>query len=405
MTGNIFDCGVIGLGVAGAFCIYKLASQNKDMKILAIEAGRPWLKRRQQMFGFLGCLTTSDGKFFTNNINDVANIVGLRKAKSANTYFNNVLNQIDDFKITKDHSLSISLEKRIKKQGYTVSLNDYTQIYPKQIHMLSKQMADVLENNSNITFSFDNEAMRIVKQKGTFIITTEEQEYRCKKLIIAVGRAGWRWANELYNSLGIIEDNDIARFGIRVEANSSIFKDFNKSNCSIFKGDDLEIGPMSWYGTVIPEDHTDMAISAFRSNEVRWKTDKVSFQFIGNRPFPSNGFEQADRLAKLTFLIANDRIVKERVSSIISGRSKLSMMHEYDWLKESILDFAKIIPEITTKAYFHLPTIIPLCSQINIGKNLETDIDGMYVAGESAGIRGLLAAGLTGLIVADEVCK
>jgi hypothetical protein len=182
-------------------------------------------------------------------------------------------------------------------------------------------------------------------------------------------------------------------------------KDFNRSNCTIRKGDAIEIGPLSWYGTVIPEDHVDMAISAFRSNENRWKTDKVSFSFIGNRSFPGTGFEQTDRISKLTFLIANDRIIKERVSTILNGKSKISIIPEYDWLKEAITDFANIVPEIATKAHYHSPTIIPASSQIILGDNLESEVSGMFVVGESAGIHGILSAALTGLIVADSVCK
>jgi uncharacterized FAD-dependent dehydrogenase len=43
--------------------------------------------------------------------------------------------------------------------------------------------------------------------------------------------------------------------------------------------------------------------------------------------------------------------------------------------------------------------------KINIGNDLSTEIDGMFVVGESAGIQGLLAAGVMGLIAADSVSK
>src|SRR5574339_575618 len=114
--------------------------------------------------------------------------------------------------------------------------------------------------------------------------------------------------------------------------NSTHLKDFNKSNCTLTKGSDLEIGPFSWYGTVIPEDHLDLAISAFRSNENRWKTDKVSFSLIGNRPFPNTGFEETDRMGKLAFVLANDRVIKERVSAILTKKSRISIIDEYNWL-------------------------------------------------------------------------
>src|ERR1035441_10099680 len=127
-------------------------------------------------------------------------------------------------------------------------------------------MAEVIENQKNVTFSFDNEVKEIFKYKGGFTIKTEENTYNCKKLIIAVGRSGWRWASELYAKFDIVDNNDFAHFGIRIEMNSSTMKDFNKSSCS-FSKDNIEVGPLSWFGTVIPEDHLDVAISAFRSEE------------------------------------------------------------------------------------------------------------------------------------------
>jgi uncharacterized FAD-dependent dehydrogenase len=60
---------------------------------------------------------------------------------------------------------------------------------------------------------------------------------------------------------------------------------------------------------------------------------------------------------------------------------------------------------VATKAYFHTPTITPLAPTINIGSNLESEIPGMFIVGESAGISGILAAACMGIAVADAVCK
>lgn len=403
---NIFDIGIIGAGVAGAFATLKIAKDYKNAKAIVFDLGRPPMKRRRQLEGWLGCLPNSDGKLFLNNLSKVSDLVGNRKSKSSYNWFEKTLSNIDDFKITKDKSPSVSAEKKFKKIGYDISLNDHIQIFPKDIHLLSKYMAESIESNNNIAFNFDVEVKSVCKQKNVFVITTEEKEFRCKKLIIAVGRSGWRWAGELFTNLGIIDNNDTAHFGIRIEMNSMYMKDFNKSNCSIIKSNnDIEIGPLSWFGTVIPEDHVDVAISAFRSNENRWKSDKVSFSLIGNRPFPMNGFEQTDRVGKLTFILTNDRIIKERVSYITSGKSKISIIPEYDWLKDTVQELSSVIPELMSKAYFHVPTISPMVPKINIGTNLETEINGMFVAGESAGVHGILSAATMGIIAAESACK
>lgn len=403
---NIFDIGVIGLGVAGAFACLKLSQiAGNDTKIIGFELGRAPQKRRRQLEGWLGCFPNSDGKLYTNNIHDITNICGIRRSESAYKYFNKVLHNACIPPLIKDKSPQANIEKKIKKLGYSILLNNYYQVIPKDVHSLSKYIANQIELNKNIEMVFDNEIFNIDKKDDLFVISSEDGEFRCKKLIFAPGRSGWRFANNFYNKFGIINSNDIAKFGIRIEISSDILKDFNKSSCTIYKENELEVGPFNWNGTIIPEDHLDMAISAFRSNENRWNSEKTSFNLIGHRKFENNAFEQTDRLAKLTFILSNDRIIKEKLSLILSGKSKISVMKEYDWLKDAIISIADFIPEIVNKAYFHIPTIIPSPSKVKISSNLSSEIEGVYIAGESAGIQGILGAACSGIICAESICK
>lgn len=401
---DTYDIAIVGAGIAGGFAALKIAKEYKNTKTILFELGKAPHKRRYQICGWLGILPNSDGKLFINDINEIENITTSRKANTAYNYFNNYVSNIIDFKITNDRAPNVSMEKKIQKSEFEIRLNDFIQLYPKDIHILSKNMSNILFSSKNITMSFDNEVLNITKEGKSFILESDGKKIECKKLIICTGRSGWRWTKQLYDSFGIIENNDIAKFGIRVEATTSVMKDFNKSNCSIFK-DKLDIGPLSWNGTVIPEDHMDLAISAFRSNENRWKSDKVSFNLIGHRFFKDNGFEQTNRIGQLTFILSNERILKEKISTILNGKSKISVIPEYDWLPAAINDICGFMPDIATKGYFHVPTILPVVPKIKLKNDFSTEIDGMYCAGEASGIVGILAAATTGLIAADSACK
>ena len=401
---NCFDIGIIGAGVAGSFAAYKIAKQHKDLKCVLFDIGRPPLKRRNQMCGWLGCLPNSDGKLFINDLSKLIPILKSRKVNAGYSYVNDMIKNVNDFGVIKDNCLSQFTEKQVKKAGYQIKYNDYIQMHPKDIHALSRFMCEKIEEQGNVLYNFDNEVHKIFKQNSMFIINTETEEFCCKKIIVCAGRSGWKWTSELFSDFGIIDSNDIVKFGIRIEMSAASLKDFNRAHVSLLK-DDVEIGPLMWEGTIIPEDHLDFAISAFRSNENRWKTDKVSFSLIGSRSFPNEAFQQIDRIGNLTFILTNDRILKEKVLTLMAGKSKISVMTEYDWVKQSVADLSEVIPDILTNAYCHIPTILPMAPSINIGKNLSTDIEGMFVAGESAGATGLLSAMITGSIVADEVCK
>ena len=88
MTSNIFDIAIVGVGVAGAFAAYKLSKEYPDAKILAIDWGRPPMKRRRQLEGFLGCLPNSDGKFYLNNLNNLNTILNKKTINKNVKYFN-----------------------------------------------------------------------------------------------------------------------------------------------------------------------------------------------------------------------------------------------------------------------------------------------------------------------------
>ncbi len=401
---NIYDVIVIGTGVAGVFATYNLSKKYKDAKIAAIEIGRPMFKRRLQCIGYFGLFPNSDGKLYTNDVDKVADLIGSKKSKTAYKSVVSTLNNVSKFKIIKDKSPTVSTLKKLKKLNYDITLNDHIQVYPKDIHALSKYMVKTIETNKNVTFSFDNEVFDITKQKNMFMLTTEQGDFYGKKILLCAGRAGWRWVKEIFDKFGLVEENNFAKYGIKIELDSAYMREINKSNCTI-SSKDVEIGPFSWNGTVIPEDHVDFTIASFRSNENRWKSDKVSFNFIGNIPAENSGSDQMERMAKLTFILSNDRIVKEKLSSLVNHKSKVCIMKEYAWFSEQLQKFGEICPEMISKAYFHVPVIMPLPPKVNLGNNLSTEVDGLFLAGEAAGVTGLLSAACMGAAVADEILK
>jgi uncharacterized FAD-dependent dehydrogenase len=399
---SITDLAIIGSGMSGIFAAYRILEKKENLKIMLFDIGRPPMKRRSQMFGFGGLLPNSDGKFYLSDIKKVANVVGDKKAKTAFDWVLQVLETIQETNTIKDPGPSKSLTTTLKKAGYSITKNSFMPLFSPHIHGLLKKFAEAFENH--IEFHFDQEVKDIIKNKASFTISTSDGDFKARKIILATGRSGWRWAGDLFKKFGLVEDNSIARYGIRIETTADNLSSLNQSTCSI-SNNKIEIGPFAWNGTMVPEDHLDMAIASFRSNEDRWKTDKVSFNFIGNVP-SDQGFEETDRIGRLTFLLSNDRVSKERVSTIINGRSKiLSILPDYEWLKTDLKAFGEVMPEVISKSYFYAPALTPLPPGISIGTNLSTEIDGLFVAGENAGVVGLLAAAMMGMVAADGAIR
>jgi uncharacterized FAD-dependent dehydrogenase len=121
--------------------------------------------------------------------------------------------------------------------------------------------------------------------------------------------------------------------------------------------------------------------------------------------FPNAGSVQADRIGKLSFVLFNDRVSKERVKVFMSKNSLLNQLPEFDWLTSTLERLDNVMPNLCSKGYIHVPNIIPMPAEINLGTNLESEIDGMFVAGESAGVFGIAAAATMGAICADSACR
>ena len=405
----IYDVGVIGTGMAGTFALLKLTKENKDLNIISFDAGAAPSKRRHQMYGFLGLFPNGDGKLYINDIDKLNNFSNKKNITSALNYFKSITDDNFKFKITKDSGPSKSMIRKLSKLNLDVELNDFVQVIPKEIHQFSKKINKILDKNPNLISRYHTDIVSVVKDGELFLLTDhDDNEYYCKKVLFCVGRSGWRVAQSIFKDFNLELENDFGKYGVRLETSCDNLKEFNKSSCTVksFKNKVLnwEIGPFSWNGTVIPEDHQDTAIASFRSNENRWKTDKVSFNLFLNNKLDNKGMEEVDRLAKLTFILTNDRVSKEKVSSLINKRSKVSILSEYNKLIPIIKEVSEFLPQVYQKCHFHAPSIMPLCGKVKT-KNFQTDVNGLYIAGETLGESGLLFSALSGLLSADSLLK
>jgi uncharacterized FAD-dependent dehydrogenase len=400
-----YDIGIIGSGVAGAFAALRLAEKHKDAKAILFEFGRPPGKRRRQLEGWFGCFPTGDGRIYTEDVNKVGDLADGRRVKSISRWFFNRLSEVNPAKVIKSKQPSVTLQKKIKSLGFDLTVHNYQQWYPDCIHQLSRMTADVVEGAGNIEFSFDNEVYGFMRRGRFFQVFTSDGDFKCERLIVCAGRSGWRWVNDLYRKLGILVSDDIAYYGVRAELPAQYLKEYHKSHCSLER-EDLLIGPMSWGGTIIQEDHADLTIAAFRANEDRWKTDKVLFSIMGKREVEDGeGLKQTERLGKLAFLLSGDRVGRERIKSFMKGEDQLSLIPEYKWLIPVFEEISDLFPNLISRGYFHSPDINTMLSPIALGSNLESEVKGLFVAGESAGIRGIAAAGISGGVAAEGAAQ
>jgi len=401
-----YDIGIIGAGIAGSIAAYRISKKHPNLQVALFDIGRPPGKRRRQLEGFMGSLPAGDGKLYPNDIEELISpsngnkVLDGRKVRPVADEVISWIESVGKTKLTKTPKISASLLRKLNKQ-FVVQELDYYSWHPNQIHQFSKEISSSFEE-SNIIQLFDTIITRITKSKDDFHVFSHNAEFLCKKVIIATGRSGWKYVGELLSELNVAIEDDIARYGIRAEIPSKFMKEFNESHSIITNGCD-EIGPLCWNGTVIPEDHADnLVISAFRSNEERWKSEKVSFAITTTI---DGGTAEADRISKLAFLLSNDRISKEKIKTFMKDESQLSSLSEFKELKPLIEQLNCYIPDLISQGSFYAPMLIPHPVTTKLNSDLETECSGCYLAGEAADIFGIVSAMITGMIAADAACK
>jgi hypothetical protein len=411
-----YDIGIIGAGVSGVFAALRLAERHKSLKVVVFEFGPPppnclrqdpihVKRRRRQLEGYLGCFPTGDGKIYLDEDADkVLEIADGRRVRAIKDWLDLQLSEVNVQRNIKTKQPSPAIKKTIADNGFDLVVHNYDQWNPDQIHQLSKISSEKIESAGNVYLSFDTEVFDFLKNDKKFVVNTSQGDFNCKKLILGVGRSGWRWVNNIYKNLGLLQQDNIARYGVRVEMPSSALKEFHKSHCSLVKGD-LDIGPLQWMGSVIQEDHDDMTIAAFRSNEDRWKSDKVFFSVQKSIEVNTSPCAHVDRIAKLSHLLSGDRVGREKIKSFTHGVGDLAEMPEYSWVGGVLKSLEPVFPNIINRGYFHVPDIDTNISKINIANNLETEVDGLFVAGECAGIKGIAAAGIMGAVAAEGAAR
>jgi uncharacterized FAD-dependent dehydrogenase len=411
-----YDIGIIGAGVAGVFAALRLAEKYKNVKAIVFEFGPPppnclrqdpikIKRRRRQLEGWFGCFPTGDGKLYVqDDTQKLCDIADTRKTKTISKWFSDQIEAVNSDKVIITKNVSNNIKKHAEGLGFVYSNHSYQQWSPDKIHQLSKISADKIDSSGNIELSFDNEVFDFIKKNNHFQVNTSSGEFNCKKLIICTGRSGWRWTNNIFKKLGIHVEDTVSSYGVRVEMPSSIMKDFNKSHCS-FTRQDIKVGPLCWYGSIIQEDHADLTTAAFRSNEDRWKTDKVFFSVRKYTNIALDGIKNTERVAKLAFLLSGDRVGREKIKKFLKSESQIGLVPEYAGFQEIFSELEVFIPNIVSRGYLHIPDIETVTSKINIASNCETEIDGLFVAGESAGVSGLAAAGIMGALAVEGALK
>lgn len=437
------DVIIIGAGPAGLFAASELV--NSGLNVSVIERGRAPRERDSITYGVGGAGAFSDGK-----LNLTPKIGGSpssfqRSENELEPYIEEVDQTFAQFGGESSYSgESTSDLKELKKKAGKYGI----QFIPgRQRHMGTKKVREVINNfyrhlrDAGVEFVLDTKVEQLAYESDRFVVTTDsDSDYHAPFLIAAPGRPGAYWLREQAQQLGIESKYGPIDVGIRVEFPAEIYEPIEKIMYDAkFRlrtetyDDMVRTFCTNPRGYVVTESYEDFAlVNGHAENEE--KSESTNFALLSRVELTNpveDTTEYGRSIASLANTIGSGKPILQRLKDLQYGqRSTTDRISRVPFeptledhtpgdvsmalpdrvtvnLTEGLEKLNNIIEGLTAdNTLIYAPEIKFYDTKYDVNKNLETERDGFYVAGDASGhSRGIVYAAITGKIAAEDVVQ
>ena len=458
----MYDVTIVGAGPAGLFAAYELIENNPKLKILLLDKGKFANHRICPMkktgvcvncnpcgilSGYGGAGTFSDGKLnFIPKLgkSDLFKYLSISEANKiiddTEVIFNKFGMDSDVYPTNMDEAKAI--QERIAKTGANL-------LIIKQKHLGSDKLPEYIQN---FTDYLKNKGVEVLENTDvididgkdiytvTYNIGKNKESIKSKYVIIAPGRTGAKWIQELADKYNIPYISQSIEIGVRVEVRKEILKSlcstiydptifiktdtYNDQIRTFCTNPEGFVTKENYYGYICVNGH---ALKDTKSNN-------SNFAFISrvNLTHPAtNTREYGESIAKIANTLGNGKpIVQslkdlklgrrstiERISKgfveptlkdVVAGDLALVLPHRIiKNIMEGLETLDKIIPGVNNgETLLYGPEIKFFSNEITTDNNMKLEGHNLYFIGDGAGKAGnIVAAAATGLIAARDILK
>ncbi|MEM2005055.1 MAG: NAD(P)/FAD-dependent oxidoreductase [Zestosphaera sp.] len=301
-------------------------------------------------------------------------------------------------------------------------------------------MTTYLETKGVKVFS-ETAVYDIRKDGALFKSLTDKGEFTSRKVLLAPGRGGITWFQKTLSSLNIEHEPGPLDVGVRIEVPSYITEDVTKVNpdpkiilYTKFYDDRVRTFCTNPNGFVVQERYDDGTVGVNGVSYRNIKTRNTNFALLVTLKLTdpySDATELGKSIARIATRVGVGKPIIQRLGDLEKGRRST-----WDRIEKSVVtptlknvtpgDVGVILPYrivinileairrlnviypglYAAQTILYAPEVKYYSIKVKTGKDLQTNIEGLYVAGDGAGLsRGLNVAAATGVIAGRAILQ
>jgi len=442
-----YEAIIIGAGPAGIFAALTLADSGVK-PILILEQGNDINQRnrmggRDILCGWGGAGAFSDGKLTLSS--EVGGFLGdfipeedlERLLKEADTIYLKYGAPRRTYGRVSDQTEQ--LYAKAKQVGLEFIQMEIRHVGTENCLSLLNAMRSDLEDRVEIRTLCRAKRIRVEGRRAVGVDLDRGQSVNGKVVIAAPGRIGSDWIREEALRLGLSAVPSPIDIGVRVEAPAAVLQsltDIAYESKLIYYSetfdDKVRTFCMNPYGEVVTEE-TNGIITVNGHSYSKKKTENTNFAILVSSSF-TEPFDDPIAYGKYISRLANllgKGVIIQRLGDLMEGRRStterisrcitrptlgsatpgdLSFVIPYRYLRdiiEMLEAMDKIAPGIFSRHTLLYGVEVKFYShRIKLVRNLESEIDNLFIIGDGAGItRGLLQASASGIWAAKEAVR
>ena len=395
--------------------------------------------------GFGGAGAYSDGKF-----NITSEFGGWLTDYLDNQEVEDVIHYVDELYLKHGATLDITdptTEKirEIEKRGYAVGLKllraKVRHLGTEENLRIMTEMSNELKQHIDIAFKTTVKDILVTDKKVTGIVLENDEEIYADYVVLVPGRDGSKWLGKVFKKQGLELYNNQVDIGVRVETSNIVMDEINTNlyegkfiyNTSV--GTKVRTFCSNPSGHVVVENHSGtMLANGHAYHDPKLGSHNTNFALLVSHTF-SEPFNEpnefAHEVARLANKLSNGSIIVQRYGDIKRGRrttvKRLKEGYTVPTLPEAVPgDLGLVLPYNTMKSIIEmieaLDHVTPgianehtllygveakfYSARPKVKEGFESEISGLYVGGDGAGLtRGLAQAGANGILIARAIIK